>query len=331
MKNFCKIASSVLSILGCVLGAGFISGAEINTFFTRFGILGLAGILISSICFSAFICRYREDSLIAYKKVNFLPICQVVISGAMFAGCVESINKVIYVNQVIVCVVLFILLFVSLVLGIQFAKGINIIVSLIFVIILPFVLTNIKCLPIELDCNIDWDILPICILYSLMYVSINSIASSSVIADAVKGGSLRQKLIISVVLCIVLVVLLAIVFNMLFCYDIGGSMPIIDLIENSVIKTVYLIIFVIAMLSTLFSTSCGARRLFYRMDNTYLESTCVCCLICSVSFIGLEKIITFGYPTIGTLLLIQIIINYHKKKSAKLLNFSVKTAAKSLK
>ena len=154
-----------------------------------------------------------------------------------------------------------------------------------------------------------------------MYVSINSIASSSVIAHAVKGGSLRQKLVISVVLCIVLVVLLAIVFIILFCYDIGGSMPIIYLIENSVIKTVYLIIFVIAMLSTLFSTSCGVRLLFYRMDNTYLESTCVCCLICSVSFISLEKIITFGYPAIGILLLIQIIINYHKKEKCKIVKF----------
>ena len=49
MKEWKKVFFAILSVLGCLLGAGFISGAEINTFFVRFGWWGILGIAISCV------------------------------------------------------------------------------------------------------------------------------------------------------------------------------------------------------------------------------------------------------------------------------------------
>ena len=46
MKDIIKVS---LVIIGTMIGAGFASGQEIGLFFNRYGIVGLIGIIVSSI------------------------------------------------------------------------------------------------------------------------------------------------------------------------------------------------------------------------------------------------------------------------------------------
>ena len=99
MKKVLYICYSVLCVLGCLLGAGFISGAEVVTFFIKFGVYGLLGIIISSIIFAVAIFKMSKRTGVEVdKKYNFGPYCQLFISGAMFAGLVQIMYELLKIS-----------------------------------------------------------------------------------------------------------------------------------------------------------------------------------------------------------------------------------------
>ena len=55
MKDIIKVS---LVIIGTMIGAGFASGQEIGLFFNRYGIVGLIGIIVSSILTGLIILSY---------------------------------------------------------------------------------------------------------------------------------------------------------------------------------------------------------------------------------------------------------------------------------
>ena len=63
LKNILTIT---MVIIGSIIGAGFASGQEINSFFYKYGIIGILGIiisifLISLIIYKVFLIRFKNE------------------------------------------------------------------------------------------------------------------------------------------------------------------------------------------------------------------------------------------------------------------------------
>ena len=73
LKNVLTIS---MVIIGSIIGAGFASGQEINSFFYKYGIIGILGIIISIFLISLIIYKVfliiKKENINTYK--NFLEI-----------------------------------------------------------------------------------------------------------------------------------------------------------------------------------------------------------------------------------------------------------------
>ena len=65
MKNIINIS---MVIIGSIIGAGFASGQEINSFFYKYGLIGILGIIISIILISLII--YKVFLITKKEKIN---------------------------------------------------------------------------------------------------------------------------------------------------------------------------------------------------------------------------------------------------------------------
>lgn len=327
MKKSFNYLFDVFSILGCVLGAGFISGTEIKNFFVRFGLYGFIGIVLSSILFFFIIiystkkvCNLNDKLLKKSKIQQLLTFCQVFISAAMMAGIVELLGASIGITASYV--VVFILLFVVLLLGLNFAKSVNVFVCALAILILPIILmvanSNFNFENFNLTTNIAY--LPISVVYAVFYIAMNTAASMPIINSiSSKPKNKNWKLALGVS-GILFVLLLA-----FFCVISASSskliMPIQGIIGNGVVLFIYNILFLIAMLSTLLSTTNGLKKVFVKFENNAIECFLVTVLVCIVSFIGFENIIKFVYPVIGCFItlgylcdIVKYIWQYYRNK-----------------
>ena len=307
MKTLWQIIVGVFSVLGCLLGAGFISGAEINTFFCRFGLWGVLGIVISCVIFAVAIIYNKNN---ASGKLNLLPYCQLFISGAMFAGFVDVINNMLNINYYIVFSFAAMFLFIALVLGIRFANIFNIVVSIAVIFILPLVIKNVGFHVVDYSANGN---ICISLLFAIFYAVINIVACLPVINNLQQ----KHKKAVGVICGILVLVLLLIMYFLLYGRAEGNSVLIPNLISNKVLYFIYIIVYVVAMLSTLFSASSGSKQVFNKMENNFFQSLCTCLALCSISLIGFEKIINYVYPLIGAAFLVQIVYNKMYKQCQK--------------
>lgn len=304
MKKSGRICYEVFSILGALLGAGFISGAEVVTFFGRFGYFGLLGIILSSTIFGVIISKSNNKSN-TKNKYNFFPYCQLAISGSMFAGVVQVLSQTIKINQYLVCALVLILLVISLIIGIKFANIFNVFVTIATILILPFVIKNTQMnyylLP---TLNLYW--LPV---YGVLYSIMNAVACMPII----KAINKKDAKIVAFFCTIITIILLVIMF--LLSANNNADMPVLMGITNATIKAIYSIIFMFAMTSTMLSASSGTKQIFAKFGDNKFSSLCSAIAICAISFIGFGKIINYVYPLIGAVIILQYFLNkMHKNK-----------------
>lgn len=299
-------------MLGCLLGAGFISGAEINTFFCRFGLWGVLGIAISCVIFSVAII-YNKKNLAG--KLNLLPYCQLIISGAMFAGFVDVIYNMLNVNYYIVFSFAAIFLFIALVLGIRFANIFNIVVSIAVIFILPLVIKNVGFNAVGYSANGN---IFISLMFAIFYAVINIVACLPVINNLQQ----KHKKAVGVICGILVLALLLTMYFLIYGRASNTALLIPNLISHKVLYSIYIIVYIIAMLSTLFSASSGSKQVFNKMENNFFQSLCTCLALCSISLIGFEKIINYAYPLIGAAFLVQIVFSKMYKQCQKLQKYT---------
>ncbi len=325
MKNY-KNLGGILSILGAVLGAGFISGAEINSFFIRFGYFGILGAILSGILFGFIIYftakkmskKYAKMQNIT-KKLNFLPFCQVFISGAMVSGIVKVLSGYgipIFISYLII----FAILLSCLIVGISSANIVNIVVSVSLVVLLPFIIFNLNNFSFNFNLSFNFSSLIPCVLFACFYVAMNTAASMPIISHAVSGKISSIKF--SIITSVILTVLTLTVFAIIAGAGINSAMPMLSAINNLPLKIIYSVLFVTAMISTMLSSSMGAKKVFLKTENNFLISLCTTFAIFSVSFVGFDKLINYVYPIIGVLLIVQLVVNKFRENRLKVVRAS---------
>ena len=88
------ILTICMVIIGSIIGAGFASGQEINSFFYKFGIIGILGIIISIFLISLIIYKVfliiKKENINTYK--NFLEI--------IFENKINNKNKYLNISNI---------------------------------------------------------------------------------------------------------------------------------------------------------------------------------------------------------------------------------------
>ncbi len=315
MKKVFKVIYNAFCVLGCLLGAGFISGAEVITFFVRFGYWGVLGIVLASILFGVVIYKSissaEEHQSVA--RFNFLPYCQTSIAGAMLSGIINVISQLLKIKYIIVLLCIAIFLFIAICSGIKVANAINTFVSIFALCILPII-----CNYIEIN-NLQIASTNSCLkasIFACLYVAMNSIACMPIIKN-IKANK-KQRIYIAVLTAFIMAALLSVVYAILVNKSFKTDMPILELVSSSeLLKWAYIILLVVAMLSTLFSACSGAKKIFTKLDNNFLESMCTTMAVMTISFVGFGSIINYMYPVIGIALFVQYVLNKMYKQPKK--------------
>lgn len=157
------ILKVVFVIIGTLIGAGFASGQEVNTFFFSFGIKGLLGIILSSIIIGIIIYKtfkiihknnisnYKEflNSLLKNEKINnitnsIINIFILVSFYVMIAGFGAYLQQELNLNSIIGSSILAILCLVLFKTNVNGLVKVNQILIPILIIII-ILIRNCKC------------------------------------------------------------------------------------------------------------------------------------------------------------------------------------------
>ena len=171
----------IFSILGAIVGAGFMSGAEIYSFFSRFGAIGYIGIAVNCVLYSLCMVIYHLKNAKSYnlvlkseQKPTILSVCQLCMCASMVAGLTELFAEF-GISKVLVAFVVLFLLFVALCFGVRGANVFNVFVSACLILSIPFVVYDggFRFLP-----HLDSSLFAV-VAMSISYVAMNMVAKKT--------------------------------------------------------------------------------------------------------------------------------------------------------
>lgn len=322
---------SIFVILGTLIGAGFASGKEIYIFFYKYGNVGIAGIILSSIVIGVIIYKsliisnenkienysqfldivfnYPITRKVFYYLINAFTLITFFIMVAGFGAYFQEELKIsnIIGSSILALICYFI-----------FSKGINgvlkvnsIIVPILILVILILGFINIKEGNFEINTNQES---PLWIISSLEYSGYNTILLIPVILAL--NTYLREKeignkknLLISIIVTNIIIILSIIVYLILMkaVNNLNQmEMPVALVVSNmgTFFKMIYGVLILLSILTT--SISLGESYLKNTKINYKWNSIFICILSVIVSNIGFSNLINIAYPTFGILGAIQI-------------------------
>lgn len=318
----------VVLILGCFLGAGFVSGKEVARYFSIFGKYSLLGILVLSILmffllmfflfisnkvdnFKEFINKYffKESGVLRFLFVFTMTI----FIGSMFAGnlvLAEYFN----VNKIVMILITSILTFLLVVGKVKFLSAINMILMPMIICFLVYLTFSFKI------GNYVEGSAPLSILSSLNYCMINIVPLGVFIIDIKNRRKLTKKeiVLISAIVSMVIMILLIIYNNSILLNNLEGvSMPIIVLgcSGGIILKIVTFISLYFGMITTLISCVFVVSNYINEYISDYRHSTMLTInLGLIVSFFGFNVIVDYVYILIAIIGFYFVVSSVIKEK-----------------
>ena len=291
------------TIIGTVIGSGFVSGKEIVVFFSRFGIMSIPCIFLASILFFLlfkFMLNYGQEALERIKTSKFAFILNFILclifSSAMFAG---IINLLTFDKKWMNFLIFFIILMLCLLVykfGMAGLNKINMIfVPIMVIVFLALLISKLSFIKIE-----DFSAKFICspIIYSILYVFLNTANSGIIIASLSKDMTKRQKTQVALFSALALFAILFIaniVLNMNKDY-FSYAMPLVSLFEDSrhIILTLLVLVGCLTTLITLVFTLSSSMR--GKCKNEFIVFFTSIILPLLLSFCGFNIIVEYFYP-----------------------------------
>ncbi len=335
MKNF-KI---IFTIIATLIGAGFASGQEINTFFYIYGTKGLVGLAVCCMIFSAIIYKVltivEANSVECYKDfifflfgkngfiINFIVgFFMLVTFFVMVAGFGSYFSQEIgispYVGSgILACLCFF--TFMTNTNGVIKVSGLLVPILIFFIVLIGLI--NVRFLDINFVFNIldsknvtgfSW------LLKSILYCSYNSILLIPVLVTFKNDiGSKRNIFVVSIFSGLTLFILAIFIFFMLtkISTDITKiEMPVIFVIRHFYKQFIHIYAFIIltSIYTTAISIGMGFLENFTissKIETSYPLVTLIMCIIgFAVSGVGFSNLVTILYPFFGYLGIVQIVL-----------------------
>lgn len=323
-----RVFSLVFLILGCFLGAGFISGKEVAAYFSIFGKYSICGVIVLAILIFLLLIFFlnlsnKVDSFKSFVKVyfgnraellNFLfAFTMLIFIGSMMAGnyvLAESfkINK-------------FVLILITLVLAYIFVNGKAKMLSAINSILMPIII----CVLLYLSFSLEWGVgndssLPIALFSAVNYGLINIVPLGIFIIDIKgdRGLSKKEIFLVSLIVSVIVMLLLFVYNNSIILNDlVYSSMPILELAKGSgkILEVLTSVSLYLGMLTTLISCVFVLANYINGYLKNYKHSTMLSLFLgLIVSFFGFNTIVNYVYALIGLIGLYVVLSVIIKEK-----------------
>lgn len=328
-----NIIKVVCIIIGTFIGAGFASGKEIYLFFFRYGIYGIAGIIISSIIVGFIINKaiyisknneienYDEflDCILERKYIkkllnNIIDLFLIISFCVMISGFCAFVHQEFNINMIISCTAILIWCYCILKNNINgIVKINNILIPMIICIIIYITVKKVDNSFIYLLKNkniIEFNFK--FILHSILYANYNLLTIIPIIITAKKFIKNKKCIkIISIICTIIIFVLSMSIFVILAQGDANiknFEMPIVFIVGNygKIYKYIYCLIIGVAIFTTAISVGYGYLQKYEKNKKIYNKKIILLILGAIISMpIGFSKLIEILYPIFGFIGLIQ--------------------------
>ena len=301
-KSFFKIFGAVFSVVGAVIGAGFITGGEIAVFFLRD--FSLSGVYSAFIFFAAMIFTVGDD----YNKVLSFTICfaDIVVLGCMFSA-VDELSAVIFglseklkIFKIILAILTF---FIS-------NRGMKVL-SRVSAVITPLVILSVL-LVVSRGTVKNIVVAPLGLVGALMpltYAAANYLLIYPVIVKTCGKLCVKIKLLVAIFSS-------AIIFTLVFFVGVNLSgvsdmtkMPLLTFAE----KTPFSVLFEICCFCAVFTASVSSSYSAYSaFGNNDRLKFLACLTALALSEAGFSAVIGYLYPIVGAVGAVVGAVNFSR-------------------
>lgn len=342
-----KILKTTCLILGCFLGAGFVSGREIASYFSIFKGYSIIGIIIvmfllffliklffalskNTSTFSGFVNNYFGES---GKVVNWmLALSLFILIGSMFAGSM-ALSKTINFNEFLFALMTGGACYFVVVGNLKLLENINFILVPIIILVLVFVCGLHNTLPSVNNAQFNDIILSM--ICSTNYVLMNIVTLGLLILETGGNYTKKEATIISIISSLVVCVLLFICNSAIIKYDVvSTALPVL-----TIATTKGFLVWAITALTIwigLFTTIISCVFVLSRFLGNYIKNIKLNIIVILVttmlfSMCGFVRIVSYIYWIIGGVGLILVFSVIHKKFKSKITSFKHKKYSKNYK
>lgn len=314
-----RILTLVFLIFGCFLGAGFVSGKEIATYFSCFGKNSIFSIILAIILFFMLILFFlflsnKTKSFIdffkfyfgkASKFINFLfALCLLILVSSMFAGSIE-IAQYLNINKWLILIATLIFAYFVLIYNIN---GLNVINLVLVPIILLVIIISVKIPSIPIFENNGKFL--ISTLNAVNYVSINMVTLGLFILEIGHKYTVKEK-IISAIICSIIIGVFMLIMNNSITYNHleNATMPLLLMAINKSKILWWISIFTVWI--GLFTTLLSCAHLLSNYINQFVKNkrgSIFFSLFIGVivSLFGFDIMVAYVYSIIGVIGLVII-------------------------
>ncbi len=323
-----KVLYMVFMILGCFMGAGFVSGREIACYFSTFGKYSFLGVIIAIILmflliyfffrlscscssFDSFVCTYFSKS---GKVINWLfALCLFILSSSMFAGSL-AIAETVNISKIIFALITAILAYLVVIGNIGLLKKINFILVPIIILTMFFVCVG------QVNVSVNYGSLVLSILGSTNYVFMNIVTLGLFILETGRECSRKQALIVSAISSVIIGVLLFVCNNAIIVNNLlSVPMPMLALATKKgfwvwvvTAITIWIGLFT-TVISTLFVLSNYVNKYVGNYSLTLIMLLALTCVASTFGFAFLVAYVYWIIGIVGVILVFKVICEKTRK------------------
>ena len=315
----------ILLLIGSMIGAGFITGAETWHFFARFGWGILFGLIVFGVLIY-FLITYelegdagdcnclKTGGFWLKKQVNF--ISELLIASAMISGLKEVIFGLGFTGKIFILIFAIIVIFIILLFGVKLFSVYNYFIVGFIVFIMLILMKNLSAKVIIFNNYLNITNMVKACFYAVLYVFMNVSALKPLLRSYRSELDSKQKkfLALSFSILMIFIILTMSIFLINSKDLINHSMP-LKLYFCKLGKS-YEIIFIVGVIMTMISTavSCaiGVKEKFLSRSGGVFASICSVILILIFGNIPFEIFVTKFYPVIGFLNFIIFVFDIFK-------------------
>ena len=301
-KSFFKIFGAAFSVVGAVIGAGFITGGEIAVFFLCD--FSLSGVYSAFIFFAAMIFAVGDD----YNKVLSFTICfaDIVVLGCMFSAVDELSTTIFGLSEKlkIFKIILAILTFFISNRGIKVLSKVSAVISPLVILSLVLVVSRGTVTPVA--------VMPAGLIGAFMpltYAAANYLLIYPVTVKACDKLGVKSKLLVALLSSAIIFCLVFFVGANLSGVSEITKMPLLTIAE----KTPFSVLFKICCFCAVFTASVSSSYSAYSAfgDNDRLKFL-ACLTALALSEAGFSAVIGYLYPLLGAVGAIVGAVNFSR-------------------
>lgn len=301
-KSFFKIFGAVFSVVGAVIGAGFITGGEIAVFFLRD--FSLSGVYSAFIFFAAMIFTVGDD----YNKALSFTICfaDIVVLGCMFSAVDElsarifGLSEKLKIFKIILAILTF---FIS-------NRGMKVL-GRVSAVITPLVILSVL-LVVSRGTVKSIVIAPSGLVGALMpltYAAANYLLIYPVIVKTCGKLCVKIKLLVAILSSAIIFTLVFFVGANLSGVSDMTKMPLLTFAE----KTPFSVLFKICCFCAVFTASVSSSYSAYSAFGNNDRLTFLACLTAlALSEAGFSAVIGYLYPILGAVGAVVGAVNFSR-------------------